>query len=286
MTDDQANASELADRLDNALPPGRNAPIHADDHPSVQAALRLANAPQLTLATGKKAQLLSQVLAAHGKTVPAPRTYRIPPKTPLLLAVASVVIVIVVVLLVILPALNSTSDDPGEELVVEPSTSTPVHTLTTTPIPTTVVPSGVETEEITSAPPTDTAPVETTPEATEDPNPAEIVIVGPVSEIRDNVIVIYDFEFILEPSHPLLTVVRLNDVLRIEGDIEEQDDSFIIIAIQVTAISTDIYVGDDFAWRDSGNCQNPPPPQAPANGWRARCGGSGGGNGGGSGSDS
>jgi hypothetical protein len=25
-------------------------------------------------------------------------------------------------------------------------------------------------------------------------------------------------------------------------------------------------------WRDKGNCQNPPPDWAPANGWRRRCG--------------
>ena len=30
------------------------------------------------------------------------------------------------------------------------------------------------------------------------------------------------------------------------------------------------------AWRDRGNCSNPPPPWAPAHGWRRRCEGGGG----------
>jgi hypothetical protein len=305
MADDQSNPSELADRLDNAIPPGRDNPTRADGDPSVEAALRLAKAPHLTLAADKKGQILAQVLAAHQQTFPVQRFYRIPPRTPLLLAVASSVILIAsVVVFIIIPALEgSPGGQGGERELVATLTNTPGDTLTATAEPT-MVPTETATEEVVAPPPTstsvptatdeptsvptETAMVESSPETTalvqaevteepdQDIGPAEVVVVGPVAQIQDNIIVIYDFEFVLEPDDPLLTAIQVDDVVRIEGDIDEQGGSFVVTAIDITVISTDIYIGDDGSvWRDTDNCQNPPPPQAPAHGWRERCEGSG-----------
>jgi hypothetical protein len=225
------------------------------------------------------------------------------------LAVASSVILIVsMVVFIVIPALESSpGGQGGEPELVATLTNTPRDTLTATAEPT-IVPTETATEEVVAPPATftpvpsatdepttvptevatETAMVESSPETTalvqpdmteepdQDIGPAEIVIVGPVAQIQDNVIVIYDFEFILAPDDPLLTAIQVDDVVRIEGDIDEQGGSFVITAVDVTVISTDIYIGDDGSvWRDSDNCKNPPPPQAPAHGWRERCEGSG-----------
>jgi hypothetical protein len=113
-----------------------------------------------------------------------------------------------------------------------------------------------------------------------------IVIEGPVTAIVGNQITIFNFNIIVGENDPMLTVIQIGDVLRIEGDWD--DDSPIIIAIIIIFVDIDVFVFDGQVWRDQGNCNNAPPPWAPANGWRRRCetprgGGSGGGSGGGRG---
>lgn len=133
---------------------------------------------------------------------------------------------------------------------------------------------------------------EITPEATADPDDDDdefvIVIVGPVVEINVNVITIYNFEIELDPEDPALTVIQVGDIVRIEGDIQGEGDTIIIVAVNIIFINVEVVIYDGEVWRDTGNCSNPPPPWAPANGWRQRCqgGGVGGGGGSGSGSDS
>ncbi len=140
---------------------------------------------------------------------------------------------------------------------------------------------------------------EATPEATVEPginidggpgNDVIIVVEGPVEEINVNVITIYDIDIALNPIDPLLTVIQLGDVIRVEGDVDDDCDTLVIIAIVVIIVDVDIVIIDhDHVWRDNGNCSNPPPPWAPAHGWRRRCeggGGSGSGMGMGSGSGS
>jgi hypothetical protein len=116
--------------------------------------------------------------------------------------------------------------------------------------------------------------------------PITIVIEGPVESININIIVIYGIQIELDDDDPLLTVIQIGDILRIEGDVDDLADgnTIIIIAITVIFINIDVVVDNDSGtvWRDSGNCDNPPPPWAPANGWRRRC--EGGGSGSGSGS--
>jgi hypothetical protein len=128
---------------------------------------------------------------------------------------------------------------------------------------------------------------ETTPEATSQPGgdlPVTIVIEGPVQNINVNIITIYDIDIEVNPSDPILTVIQIGDVIRVEGDVQQgSGNTIIIIAVTVVIVDIDVVVNTDGqVWRDPGNCGNPPPPWAPANGWRRRCQG-GGGNGGGNG---
>jgi hypothetical protein len=96
-----------------------------------------------------------------------------------------------------------------------------------------------------------------------------IVIEGPVTAIVANQITIFNFNIVLDETDPLLTVIQIGDVLRIEGDWD--DDSPIIIAIIIIFVDIDVFVFDGQVWRDPGDCAGGPPPWAPAHGWRRRC---------------
>ncbi len=60
-------------------------------------------------------------------------------------------------------------------------------------------------------------------------------------------------------------------MVRIEGSVLDEDGVTVIVAVTVVIIDVEIYIGDDDIWVDDGNCQNPPPPWAPAWGWRRKC---------------
>lgn len=119
-----------------------------------------------------------------------------------------------------------------------------------------------------------------------------IVVEGPVIAININVITIYDFDIVLAEDDPLLSVIVVGDIIRVEGLIDElgtfETDvniTIVIVAVTIIFVDIDVFILDGDIWRDSGNCSNPPPPWAPANGWRRRCeGGRGSGSGSGSGS--
>ena len=103
--------------------------------------------------------------------------------------------------------------------------------------------------------------------------PVTIVIEGPVQNININIITIYDIDIEINPDDPLLTVIQLGDHIHIEGNMQDQGDTIIIVAVTIIIIDVDIVIGDDntVVWRDDDGCGNPPPPWAPAHGWRRRC---------------
>lgn len=105
--------------------------------------------------------------------------------------------------------------------------------------------------------------------------PVVIVIEGPVDEIDVNIIVIYGIHIEVDVDDPILTVIRVGDVVHVEGGVvDEGEGTIVIVAITVIIINVEVNINDDGdVWRDNGNCQNPPPPWAPAHGWRRRCGG-------------
>lgn len=123
------------------------------------------------------------------------------------------------------------------------------------------------------------ATVEAIIEATETPTTV-IAIEGEVEAINANIITIYGMDIVLAEDEPLLSVIQIGDKLRIEGEYQET----VFIAIIIIFVDADVEVEGGAVWRDSGDCNNPPPPWAPANGWRRRCeGGGGNGNGRGNG---
>jgi len=153
--------------------------------------------------------------------------------------------------------------------------------------------SGEATPEATPDP-EETPDPEATPEATNEPDDEDdddgdiiIVIEGPVDSININIINIFGMDIELDEDSPLLTVIQVGDVIRVEGNMAEGDDNtFIIVVVNIIFINVEVVVQDDQVWRDNGNCGNPPPPWAPAHGWHRRCDRSGGGGRGGEGSGS
>lgn len=105
--------------------------------------------------------------------------------------------------------------------------------------------------------------------------PVVIIIEGPVTQININIIVIYGIPITLDPEDPILLALQIGDIVRVEGTAIDDDTTIVILALTVIVVNVDIYidVDGDQVWRDDGTCKNPPPPWAPAHGWRRRCGG-------------
>ena len=152
------------------------------------------------------------------------------------------------------------TNQPPTSIPTEPLQSTPTN-LPPTPVPTTAEPRVVS--------PT-TAPVNTTPVPT---LPVTIVIEGPVQAINVNMITIFDLTIEINLADPTLANIQVGDMVRIEGNLS--GDGQVILAINVTLLEGEVEVivnpADGQVWQDPGNCSNPPPPWAPANGWRRRC---------------
>lgn len=122
--------------------------------------------------------------------------------------------------------------------------------------------------------PTATMAPTATPVPDDDDNalPITIIIEGPVQQININIITIYDINIVVGETDPILGIIQVGDVLYVEGNTEDADGVVVIIAVNIVIINVDINVDTGEYWRDDGSCANPPPPWAPANGWRRRCG--------------
>jgi hypothetical protein len=66
-----------------------------------------------------------------------------------------------------------------------------------------------------------------------------IVIEGPVVAININIITIYNFTVSVAPDNPILTVIKIGDIVHIEG---EADSTGIIVATVVTITTADVTV--------------------------------------------
>jgi hypothetical protein len=157
----------------------------------------------------------------------------------------------------------------------------PAVTPTATPVPT-MTPGATTAPSLTPTPTVPpTAPLAATqgPEVTDTAEiPVTIIIEGPVEAINDNVIMIHDIEIEIPPDDARLKIIRVGDILRLEGVSTKREGVFVITAASMVFVDVEVVVGDSGqVWRDEGNCSNPPPAWAPAHGWRRRCeGGSGG----------
>jgi hypothetical protein len=130
----------------------------------------------------------------------------------------------------------------------------------------TASPTVTMTATATSAP-TPTSPAQ--PTATELVE-ALLIIEGPVSLVTEDMIVIYDTALSPQPSSPLLDVIQVGDMLRVEA--RPVPDTDIVQVVNITFVNITVVVRDDLAWRDD-DCVSPPPEWArdAAGDWFARC---------------
>ncbi len=178
----------------------------------------------------------------------------------------------------VLGAAQATQSSGALMLLVPPM---PTHT----PLPNTPIPSAQPTEEAPPLPSaTPSVPVETeaTPlpvtESPVPPTPTELpvnlIIEGPIEAINGNILIIYGIEVVVSINDPLLSILRIGDVIRVDGSVQGDVNQTVIAAVEIDTVDVDTTVnpdGSNEVWRDSGDCSNPPPAWAPANGWRARC---------------
>jgi len=217
---------------------------------------RLVNAPQPNLKPAAFDAIRQQVFDAFDAPPASPSLPSSPTSFSGIVPIVIVVIVAVVVVAIIL--IRNAQPQSAPETVPPAPIIAPTDT---------VVPYMTATPESTA---------ETTPEITVqaevtlEPLNTAIIIEGPVDSINANGITIYGINIELVPDDPILTVIQVGDVIRIEGN-PKGGDTVIIVAVNVIFINVEVVVHDDQVWRDSGNCNNPPPPWAPANGWRRRC---------------
>jgi hypothetical protein len=72
---------------------------------------------------------------------------------------------------------------------------------------------------------------EATPDVDDDNDGVIIVIEGPVQAININIIIIYNINIVVAPSNPILTLIAVGDIIRVEGEL---DDDGTVIATNVT----------------------------------------------------
>lgn len=101
------------------------------------------------------------------------------------------------------------------------------------------------------------------------PGQTIIVIEGPVDEVDDDGIKIYGITIVIDDDDPLLRVIRVGDVVRVEG--ERNGDTIRVISIVV--INVVVVVQDGQVWRGD-DCSIAPPfwAEDDADDWYARCG--------------
>jgi hypothetical protein len=298
----------LADILDRVLPPNEQVVHDADlltDEPLVQTAALLASQPL----PGLSAEAVERIQAQIITRASIQPVYNAPRIRWTVVAAAAVFALLVAGVLFVL--LTDDADQRDEIVLLPTNTATSEVVLASvTPIPSTatLMPQITSTENrgITTAPaaitPTEIAPTNTRIPATFTPqlqrtseqlpsptmtpaSSASIIIEGPVAsiDVESATVTIYGFRIQLEEDAPLLEVIRVDDYLRVEGEVQTtainsgvRQITIIAELVEPSAINqTDqtVFINPDSneAWRDNGACDNPPPPWATANGWRNRC---------------
>lgn len=250
MSNTPDSPHELMRLLDEAVPPNTASMGNASPDPLVEIAQHLASLPKTSLSAGAVTNIEAQLRQA-AVTFGPPRFFN--PTRTLLISVAVGIMAILVGIFVIF--------DEDDKLPAVETTATATTSPTSSHTPTATI---TLTQSLT-------ATALATPTLTATPV-GSLVIEGPIQAINGSAIVIYGITIQLDPANPLIPTLQVNDTLHIEGQIEVAGNSVIVIAITIVLVDVDIYISDDGqVFRDDASCNNPPPPWAPAHGWRARC---------------
>ena len=146
--------------------------------------------------------------------------------------VAAAVVVLVVGLLIVVQNGNPNNAAPGETFV---PTATPENQIAGAPTPTATMPivaaTATEVMHLTPSVAPELHPsltltlsptAQVAPSGTAIPLPTPtadsmVTIEGPVTSITDNVVTIYGFQIEVDPEHPILQIIDVGDMVRVEG---------------------------------------------------------------------
>lgn len=316
MTDPRT-PEELGAALDRYLPADTAAlPAEPSGDIRLNTAAMLAASPRPLLSEDARARMKAKMLAAVPEvqgSSSAPETGMFRPILRILIAASAAAAVVIVAVLGVTAIMRGVRVDltptaPAIANVTEPAPTTPAPSAEPTiqstrtvaadstdePVPTETViaPTATSLPPTVTPPPTQTAteptvitdiPTDSAPLApTASPAlTAHLIIEGRVEDISGQQITISGFDIVLSEDHPLLKVLRVNDEVRLSGELL-QGRGDIVIAVETFELANEdteeniVELNPDGAiWRDPGNCQNPPPEWATAKGWRARCEGDG-----------
>lgn len=317
MNEFRHDPDSLAERLDQLLPPDQPDQIGTDDDPLIETAARFASAPHRSLSPESMARIQAQVIQEQPVPLHNPVRLPSSGRLALVAALTVLVIAGTVfaahelgitLITPSVPIVTSTPTDTATTLPTETNrvtssatarevatptvsvtlsrTTRPTRTSVPTPEATLLHTLSPSTESPTTPPTATDTPTSTLSETTLLPSgtatptslPITIIVEGPVQAVNGNIITIHDVDIEMNVNDPVLNVIQIGDIVRVEGDTLVNADTLIIVATSVAIVNLDGFVDlDGTIWRDTGDCSNPPPPAAPAPDWRARCEGASGG---------
>ena len=200
---------------------------------------RLRNAPQPELSNltkGKIQQQLWNELDSYPSSKPRPSNGW---------SMQQILILIILVVIALVIGFLAAQSLPRDSELTTPSATLPItqaqtNTLANTPtiISLTSQATNTDTSNVSPTPiPTMTAPtiVETLPAPL-------VVIEGSVQAIGLDTLQIFDIEIQVEPSDPILTEIRIGDTVRIEGQSSLENNTIVIVAVDITIIETTVII--------------------------------------------
>jgi hypothetical protein len=220
---------------------------------------RLRSAPQPQLRPQAFQAIQQRILQAtelpsgSGRPIQAGRTILL----RLLFVIGLLVVVIVIVASVLAASRQKRSGEvPGTASMTLTPADSPEPTL---PILNTAKPSATGTGgqptlqktvsptfQPTAGPLPTTAPVaETQPPATAvraTPSEALVVVEGPVQKINNDIITVFDMDIRVDTTDPTLTLVQIGKTIRVEGYLDSDSQTPIIIAVTVSVVNNTLAV--------------------------------------------
>lgn len=163
----------------------------------------------------------------------------------------------------------------GPSVVLSPTiTPTATASLTASPSPTATATMTATATATATASVTPTATSTMTPTAT--PLPVVLIIEGEVGTVTETSVIIYGIEIQLDPANPLHKAIQSGDMLHIEvgisGSESPDSENIALSAVTIDFVDVEVFTNESGeVFRDDSDCSHPPPPWAPAHGWRARC---------------
>ena len=256
---------------------------------------RLQSAPQKQLSPRIGQAIHEKMLAefanpALSVAASTGSTLALPPALVTIMLVSLATLTVIVGVLIGRPAQEEAPTDPAITLSVAaptmlPDATTAPATETPTPQPTltfTATVSATATMTASATPgssatavPSDTPSATATPSLTPTPEIVRISIEGVIQIIDAESITVHDVRIELSPEQ--LTGLRVGDTIRVEGETDLTAQIIVIHALNVVRVELPApsSQGSSSSPGSSGgeqfDCNNPPPPWAPAHGWRARC---------------